>query len=293
MRNSQIKPLISLAGAFYLRGMSKVAKGNFGCTAAPLNREQKGRSLFVFHLACLLTALLLALPHCSSDDNGSGGGGGSDEDSPPADAPPAALSAIYLWVTGCTVQGDMNGGTCSDPAGAPTNGPERADAICADRYEADVDETSRNRIAEEGNPRHTAMLARSDDPPREVFPVRGKDTLPIQRPDGTTLIADSWDQFLDPSVDLSAAGGASVSAASVNYWTGWWLSTGVYTPATSSVQQFYCNGPSNMVGAYWTSSTAMTNDIGRYGNSSAVDTSRIATNGDACQSLHNILCITH
>ena len=173
MRNSQIKPLISLAGAFYLRGVSKVAKGNFGCTAAPLNREQKGLSLFVFHnprrvfraaplsklsLACLLTALL-ALPHCKNDDNG--GGGGEDP-----------LAAIYLWVTGCTVQGDMNGGDCpAPPAGAPTNGPARADAICANQYESDVDMDSRNRIAGEGNPQHTALLARSNHLPREVFPV--------------------------------------------------------------------------------------------------------------------------
>ena len=75
---------------------------------------------------------------------------------------------------------------CTLPADAPMNGPERADAICANQYETGVtadgmdvvDEVHHDRIAGEGNPRHIALLARSIDPPREAprefFPVRGR-----------------------------------------------------------------------------------------------------------------------
>ena len=290
MKNSQIKPLISLAGAFYLRGVSKVAKGNFGCTAAPLNREQKGRSLFVFHLACLLTALLLALPHCSSDDNGSGGGGGSDEDSPPADAPPAALSAIYLWVTDCTVQGDMNGGDCPAlPAGAPTNGPERADAICANQYESDVSADSRDRIIADEGLRHTVLLARSNNLPREVFPVRGKDTLEIKRPD-ETLIADSWDQFFDPGATI---GDTVTGSLSDEYWTGWWVEADNFSPATSSGNQFYCGSS----GSYWINNTdgGSGDERGSIASGGVSSSSRLYNTiiDVNCDDLFKILCITH
>ena len=257
-----------------------------------LNREQKGRSLFVFHLACLLTALL-ALPHCENDDNGGGGG-------------EATLDAIYLWMTGCTVKGDMNGSgslSCSAPADAPTDGLTRADAICANQYESDVDETSRNRIAGEGEPRHTAMLVRSNDPPREVFPVRGKDTLKIQRPD-ETLIADSWDQFFDPTVDLSATGGASVAAGtSDSYWTGWWVSADLYTPKASMDRVRCCSSDplsyssSDYDDKCWKNG-ASGGSLGTRGESNSVGVTRIAepnigTAARICNYSYSIVCITH
>ena len=272
-------------------------------TGAPLNCKKHAEHVFIHNprvfraallsklsLACLLTALL-ALPHCKNDDNG-GGGGGSDEDSPPADAPPAALSAIYLWVTGCTVRGDMNGGDCPAlPASAPANGPTRADAICANRYEADVDEASRDRIAGEGNSQHTAMLARSNDPPREVFPVRGKDTLEIKRPD-ETLIADSWDQFFDPSIDLSAAGGVSVTGTNVQYWTGWFEEAGQFTPRGSSGDFLYCGNVGDGAGAYWTVGTDVVQ--GKRGVGNAVNEGRLNMGGRSCNANNvRILCITH
>ena len=266
-----------------------------------LNREQKGRSLFVFHnprrvfraallsklgLACLLTALL-ALPHCENDDNGGGGG----EDS---------LDAIYLWVTGCTVLGNMNGGDCPAlPAGAPTDGLTRADAICANRYETDVDETSRNRIAEEGEPRHRAMLVRSNDPPKEVFPVRGKDTLEIKRPD-ETLIADSWDQFFDPSATISDS---IAGSGSVSYWTGWWVSADLYTPKASMDRVRCCSSDplsyssSDYDDKCWKDGSSG-GPLGTIGESNSVGVTRIAEPDMAmaarvCNNTYRILCITH
>ena len=308
MKNLQIKPLIPLAGAFYLRGVSKVAKGNFGCTAAPprarigkdakgsfaqraLNRQKSREAGFFstlrlskLSLACLLTALL-ALPHCSSDDNG--GGGGSD----------AVLNAIYLWVTGCLVRGaDMSGDSsfsprCPDPAGAPANGPERADAICANQYESDVDETPRDRIAQEGEPRHTALLARSNDLPKEVFPVRGKDTLEIKRPD-ETLIADSWDQFFDPSVDLSTTGGVSVTGTNVQYWTGWFVEADQFTPRGSGGDSLYCGNPGDGSGGYWTAFTDA-----RVGKGDVTGPGRLDEDPSGCgngsTNASYILCIAH
>ena len=239
-----------------------------------LNREQKGRSLFVFHLACLLT-VLLALPHCENDDNGGGGG-------------EASLAAIYLWVTSCTVKGDMNGGTCPDPVGAPANGPARADAICANQYESDVSPDDRDRIAGEGEPRHTAMLVRSNDPPKEVFPVRGKDTLKIQRPD-ETLIADSWDQFFDPSVNTAN----DVTGSSVTYWTGWHSYAGQFTPVNSGGDWLYCGNAGDGAGAYWTVGTVFV--FAKTAKGNAVNEERLYDAGSLVCDSNNIriLCIAH
>ena len=235
-------------------------------------------------LLCLFLALSLGLARCKNDDNG-GGGGGSEA---------AVLNAIYLWVTGCQVRGsDLSGvagsSPCPAPAGAPTNGPKRADAICADQYESDVDETSRNRIAGEGKPRHTAMLARSNDLPKEVFPVRGKDTLEVQRPD-ETLIADSWDQFFDPSIDLSAAG-VSVTGTNVQYWTGWFVEAGQFTPRGSGGNYLYCGNAGDGSGGYWTSS-----NTGRYGKGDVTGPGRLDEDVSGCGNVSGpnyILCITH
>ena len=263
-------------------------------TGAPLNCKKHAEHVFIHNprvfraallsklgLACLLTALL-ALPHCKNDDNG--GGGGKDP-----------IAAIYLWVTGCTVQGNMNGGNCPAPAGAPANGPERADAICANQYESDVMEVDRDRIAQEAGGlevRHTALLARSNDPPREVFPVRGRGASEIKRPD-ETLIADSWDQFFDPTVDLSTTGGAMVVAGSnIDYWTGWWRETDQYTPMTSSGEFRYC-GPS---ASYWTSNgNSIPDGQGGTGRSSSIRETRLGQVGFSlgCSNPTRILCITH
>ena len=246
-----------------------------------LNREQKGRSLFVFPLACLLTALLLALPHCSSDDNGGGGGGGED-----------SLGAIYLWTTGCTVHGDMNGSgssPCTLPADAPADGPTRADAICANRYDMVVDMDDRDRIAGEGNPQHTAMLARSNDPPREVFPVRGKDTLEIKRPDGTTLIADSWDQFFDPNFVL---GNNIVDSAhpdaGQSHWTGWRVEANTFSPVTSGGTMFYCE--SSGLDTYWTNPSSGNASVGA---PTITQEGRLHASEGHCSNNGRLYCITH
>ena len=204
------------------------------------------------------------------------------------------------------MRGDMNGGVslpCSAPADAPTDGLMRADAICAARYDTDVSADSRDRIAEEGEPRHTAMLVRLNDPPKEVFPVRGKDTLEIKRPD-ETLIADSWDQFFDPTVDFSATGGASVAAGtSYSYWTGWWVSADLYTPKASMDRVRCCSSDplsyssSDYDGKCWKDGSSG-GPLGTRGESNSVGVTRIAEPDMAmaaqvCNNSYRILCITH
>ena len=241
-------------------------------------------------ILCLLLSSLVVLPLATHCANVKGTAFSEESIDELRDSVPG-LGAIYLWVTGCTVQGDMNGGSssnpCLDPAGAPANGPKRADAICAARYDDDVDETSRNRIAQEGFPRHTAMLARSPSQPNTNFPVRGRGVSQIKRPDGTTLIAESWEDFFNPEFDIPGNISES-SGAGDPYWTGWWVQADLYSPSSSSGRYLYC-GPLN---SYWTSNTEFNDGI--TGSSSVRSANRLTSmSATLCSQSRGILCITH
>ena len=108
-------------------------------------------------LSILLLVLALGFTHCKSDDNG-GGGGSSPEPEPEPIGP-----AIYLWITGCTVLGDMSGdgmdGSCDNMTAYADGG---ADSICESRYADDVASEHRTTIMEQhetGTLQHKALLA--------------------------------------------------------------------------------------------------------------------------------------
>ena len=141
----------------------------------------------------LLTALTLM--HCGNDE-GRFADSGSD-----AIDPNVRLGAIYLWVTACKTKGDMSG--CGSSG---STGLAKANSICQKRYAADVSAAHRARIKGEGEtgeskgaPAHRALLA--SDPAvgglPQAFPIRGKDSLKIKRPDGSTVISNSWADFFN------------------------------------------------------------------------------------------------
>ena len=133
------------------------------------------------------------------------------------------LGAIYLWITGCTVIGDMSSGTGSDECGGigSGTGTARADSICQARYDDDVDPDDRTRITGElddsgaASPQHKALLA-ADGALPQSFEIRGKDTLTLKRPDGSTTVANSYADLFDPEVDLLAP----FSSDNLSYFTG-------------------------------------------------------------------------
>ena len=87
-----------------------------------------------FFRACLALALLTALlcfAQCKNDDNGGDGNGGTT----PGPDPDPDPGPIYLWVTSCHVDGDMNvttGSSCPTSV-TGTTGTAKADSICAQR----------------------------------------------------------------------------------------------------------------------------------------------------------------
>ena len=113
----------------------------------------------------------------------------------------------------------MEGDSLSMPCDhdSALRGTDRADAICGSRYETDVDMPHRDRIAKQAGGvslQHKALLA-TDSALPETFDIRGKASLPIQRPDETP-IADSWSDFFIPTMPTDN----SISGSLVNYWTG-------------------------------------------------------------------------
>ena len=191
---------------------ARVAKvGDFGKRA----EQAKSWILPKGRLSILLLALALSLTHCKNDDNGGGNGGGDPDPSPEPIAP-----AIYLWVTGCAVLGDMTGdgmdGTCDNT----DTGVDGADDICESRYAEDVPSEHRTTIMEEhetGTLGHKALLAASggDSNLPQNFDINGKDSLPIRRPDGTQIAA-SWTALFNGAQDLDD----SISGTEDLYWTG-------------------------------------------------------------------------
>ena len=107
-------------------------------------------------------------------------------------------------------------GTCDNM----TRGVGGADSICGSRYTEDVASEHRTTIMEQhetGALQHKALLASSggDSNLPQNFDIKGKDSYPIRRPDGTQIAA-SWADFFDGTQDLDD----SISGANDRYWTG-------------------------------------------------------------------------
>ena len=242
----------------------------------PRNRTS-GRLLFPI----LALTAILCLPHCTSDDNGGGGSGGNGGPTD-TDTDPSPLSAIYLWLTNCTSQGNMRGSACNGrpPATAPANGLGRADAICQASYEMDVSEADRMRIAGEAEVgetgvQHRALLATEDSMGGlpQSFDIHGKDSLPIQRPDGTTAIAASYSDFFTLDTPTPSAVGVGVVITTVWVWTGLDNSLGL----------------GNHCGKWM--STSGNASVARGDN---VDNTRLhALDFGPCGDFYRLLCITH
>ena len=254
---------------------------------APARFPRKGRLLSI-----LLFIATLSFTHCKSDDNG-GGGGGSKEPEPIG-------PAIYLWITGCTVLGDMTGGDC----GNMTRGVDGADGICESRYETDVASEHRTTIMENhetGTLQHTAFLAIAGDPdPAQTmddispqsFAINGKDSLPLRRPD-ETQIAASWADFFNADQDLDD----SISGTEDYYLTGLQRDSGSGFEVAPSETASYT---STYTCEDWrTSSLAGIGDPvpvnrGRTGKGSETGDARISAASTTCDlSDEHLLCITH
>ena len=176
------------------------------------------------------------------------------------------------------------GGDCANPTG--DDGVVGADAICAARYSMDAGNgDDRNRIAEEARVgrislKHKALLAAEDDNGGlpQAFDIRGKDSLPIRRPD-ETKIADSYSDFFTPTTPLRNA--ISMNDPANRYFTG-------MNDTFMLIPMGHCQN--------WTSPDSA--DEGRYGLANSKD-SWLSSGQGGCDSattpfsFHGILCITH
>ena len=247
-------------------------------------------------LSILLLTATLSLTHCKNDDNG---GGGSSSKEPE----PEPIYPIYLWITGCTVLGDMSGdgmdGSCDNMTAYADGG---ADDICESRYAEDVASEHRTTIMEQhetGTLGHKALLASSggDSNLPQNFDINGKDSQPIRRPDGTQIAA-SWATFFNGEQDIDN----SVSGTDDRYWIGlrWDSVTSIFSVefADSSIATIACD-------AWSTASPGSSGSLnfGLSGQGDQKGRERIVAMGDAyCESSDSVtresvdrylLCITH
>ena len=251
-------------------------------------------------LLCLFLALTLGLAHCKSDDNGGGGGGGDPEPEP-------IDPAIYLWITGCTVLGDMSGDGMDGSCDNMTRGVAGADDICESRYAEDVASEHRTTIMEQhetGTLGHKALLASSggDSNLPQNFDINGKDSQPIRRPDGTQ-IAPSWAAFFNGAQDLDD----SISGTEDSYWTGlqWDTDAGTFAlspltgEATTTCDDWSSNVRSVPSGTPGADPIA---NYGAFGSGDEIGATRISSVGVFfCNSTRlssasvdtYLLCITH
>ena len=227
-------------------------------------------------LSILLLTAILSFTHCSSDNGGGGGGGGSNPNPSPSPPPAPVTTPIYAWETGCTVQGNMMGGTCGNMA----DGRDGADALCAARYETDGGSAAdRMRISEErGTPAHKALLADSNLLPQN-FDINNKENREVQRPDGT-LIADTYTYFPSTKTDWNVK--INPSGAGNYVWVGWGVLPGPADAHFTNVTS--CDD--------WTSSAnsvkgGVGSDLGR------VSGTGVAASPQDCDGTYFLYCITY
>ena len=186
---------------------------------------------------------------------------------------------VYVWVTGCTVQGDMTGGCDSSLSGVstpPASGVDRANVICEE-----------NRPAGASGTTNQALLAIYDSDPNNDYDPRtdflGRRNVVVRRPDGTR-IAINWSRLFTArtafSVPLRLDNG--VTGTSAIYWTGL-IDTGgspdVLEPSTSTCNN-WADGTSGIEG-----------EVG-VGNDTD-PTAAFAHDDLACNNDRRILCVTY
>ena len=239
-----------------------------------LKRFYTAQSFARAALSFLMLISMLSLAHCGSDDS----------DSYSSNSPSPALSAIYLWVTDCSVKGNMDSGMVSGECGGIGSGvgTARADSVCKGRYSMDAGTPDdRARIMSElqngaTSLQHKALLATNRILPRD-FSIRGKSTLMLKRPDGVTIIANSWADFLDPNTTLLM----SVVSTDVNYFTGLSRTSGADTFVLATDN---CSNWSSAFGD---------RGSGVAGISSTMDGKWIYNSTLNCDVSQHLLCITY
>ncbi len=195
-------------------------------------------------LAVMLLGSLLA--SCG----GGGGGGGT----PTLPAP----QRIYLWVSVATSDGDFSVGDLS--------GVAAADAVC--QREGDSDSSVLPHADSVGYT-HQAVIA--DDAFTPDMIIKDDDTRKVYRPDDTTIIADSYQQFYEVNENPTVMHAVTDSASSQSYWTG----------LTREAVSFTCTN--------WSTTAS----IGAAGLSGSDDVNRIGGgSASSCNGMHSLLCIS-
>ncbi len=188
--------------------------------------------------------------------------------------------AIYLWLSGCEVQGNMQGDGSGTTCSSSTSGIAGADALCAALQSSAASAINATPQATSGTSQ--AVLATSSQNPKDII-SSGSDVRPVLRPDGTR-IADSWDDFF--TVDMAAL--HSVKAGDglgVSYFTGLYASEGEFV--------YHNNGACVNSGSAWTSNSNTAG--GLHGRSTYANNIRLDASGATrqCDFYSQLLCVTH
>ena len=155
--------------------------------SAHLKKSKWTRSALCFHLPlALLTALTLG--YCSSDDDGGGGGSPTPKPTP---------KPAYFWITDIKYTGNLGG-------------ISGANSKCTARAATDASALPGGSAKYT----HIVLLGSPGKSPKD-FSIANKAKREVRRPDNTK-IADSYDDYFDPSKTMDA----SVSASNVAIFTG-------------------------------------------------------------------------
>ena len=269
---------------------------------------------------CALCAALFGLAHCTQYD--------VDEPSlrrveppPPPPPPPGPDWGIYLWTTGCGLNGAMAPAGVPDFVGMPTpgtactalsssaTGPALADEYCQSLYATVVSMADRMRITDEhsasGLPlRHKAVLAvtgiyaynTGTNTPREppASLIGSADTRRIKRPD-ETVIANHWLNFFSNTAGSATAANSVEASGTENYWSGF-ESQAAFGPNPG----YFRNYTSSFCGSNWDNvNEPGTTTVGTrtVGSPSATDETRlnVSVGGGVrnCDLGAYLLCVTY
>ena len=195
-------------------------------------------------LLCLFTI------SCGDGDSGNSGNSG---DGGANNSNNATTDKIYLWLTTDTLDGNLGGVSGAD------------DECAAD--------TAKTASLPSGFT-HKAVIANGSlYDPETIIPT--SDTRSIYRPDGTTLIANSWQEYFTVSTPLSN----KVTAPSYDYY--WTATDPSGNPSSSS-----CDGWTDGTNAYY----------GITGNAGAPTNNKrnlFTDDYPTCDGIYRLLCVSY